>query len=1099
MKHQAAAKVNQAVLARPGRGSARGSDRGAAAHPVLGLHDVLGNRGTLRYLQTKLRVSRPGDPSEEEADRVAAEVSSAGPLPDIARKCACSGPEPCPACQGNQEMPAPRRALSSPTAGPLSATTLPRLGPGRPLDDGPRSFMESRFGRDFREVRIHTDSVAAEATRALQALAFTVATDVVFGAGAYAPDSGSGRQLLAHELTHVVQQGQAAPVAGCPHQGLREAPAPRRDVPRDHARARLAPRAGAAGVVQRQAAPAVSAGKAAPPVAGPAQAGGALAPGAETIEFEGRPLSTDGPSTRAQLWTIFHESSLQGLESFLQRFAASIQADKQEVARKQDEITAAQRFAAEAAEYPSDVSGVPWSLEMYNEADRQIAVVQQRIALKEKISPILTTEATAVRERPTLATEDLALLARLEGRHPLYRTLRNYRAAVQNLRLAEALRGTAKDPAAAAEALDFHEKRVGDLQEQLQRELREQGFGSLEEFEQATSAFQGFFQRYALQTGFAMLRENEELVRAEARRYGGGGGPGGGVSELKQQLGPLRAKVEEAEKSSQQIAEAIAMSGGEPINTEDPRLEAEARAIARGMAARFPILADPKLDLHQLVRADDRQLQALLGGTAADRLNDIEATRRNLTDDPELVWQMEGAVARAKQDLGIRAGSVYDLIIQDKLAAIRRNELFRNLLLGALAIGLGLLSGGTGTVAVLAAVGGAVVSTGLAVGHIREYLVKQAAVGSAFDRAKALSANEPSLFWLALDIAGAVIDLGAAASAFSKLAPAARSALAAEREAAAGAEAAEGALRSAARDAGLSEEQANKLVEDVRRAAREEKELLQAPAKAADLAPFRTALGAEVRVTPNGWIFVCYSPCQQLRDAFEALRLELVERIGEKGMWAFERQVSALEAFADRAARTGQITPEFRRQVQEAAGALHDQLFEAVRLPHGPEVGKAARLGDEVFGADLARFSPDDPLIGQLLAQRGTWLHEEAYRFLRRSGNFPENTLFTENTVNKLAAALGRPLPFRPSTGPDLFVLNYQTHTIFVVDMTRVAGRPAHLAKGAADIAALQKALRNTPWTVSGQLIEPAWAGLTTGEEFGRVVASLLRPFAAAP
>src|SRR5439155_9665361 len=74
--------------------------------------------------------------------------------------------------------------------------------------------MEPRFGRDFSTVRVHTDSRAAASARAVDALAYTVGNDVVFGGGRFAPSTGAGRQLLAHELTHVMQQGgrsQASP------------------------------------------------------------------------------------------------------------------------------------------------------------------------------------------------------------------------------------------------------------------------------------------------------------------------------------------------------------------------------------------------------------------------------------------------------------------------------------------------------------------------------------------------------------------------------------------------------------------------------------------------------------------------------------------------------------------------------------------------------------------------------------------------------------------------------------------------------------------------------------------------------------------------
>ena len=79
--------------------------------------------------------------------------------------------------------------------------------PGQPLNPATRAFMEPRFGHDFSRVRVHTDAKAAESAREVNALAYTVGRDAVFGAGRYEPHSLAGRHLLAHELVHVVQQG----------------------------------------------------------------------------------------------------------------------------------------------------------------------------------------------------------------------------------------------------------------------------------------------------------------------------------------------------------------------------------------------------------------------------------------------------------------------------------------------------------------------------------------------------------------------------------------------------------------------------------------------------------------------------------------------------------------------------------------------------------------------------------------------------------------------------------------------------------------------------------------------------------------------------
>ena len=84
--------------------------------------------------------------------------------------------------------------------------------PGQSLDGGTRAVMESRFDHDFSQVRVHTDAKAAASARAVNALAYTVGQDVVFGAGGEAMATNTGRRLLAHELTHVVQQTRAG---GC--------------------------------------------------------------------------------------------------------------------------------------------------------------------------------------------------------------------------------------------------------------------------------------------------------------------------------------------------------------------------------------------------------------------------------------------------------------------------------------------------------------------------------------------------------------------------------------------------------------------------------------------------------------------------------------------------------------------------------------------------------------------------------------------------------------------------------------------------------------------------------------------------------------------
>jgi hypothetical protein len=156
-------------------------------------------------LQTKLTVGPVGDQFEQEADRVAEQVMRA---PEPSKDdCSCGGT--CDDCQGKSEKRVQAKPLEAdgPDAGAAPPIVQEALaGSGAPLDSATRAFMEPRFGHDFSQVRVHTDPLASSSAGAVSARAYTVGADIVFREGQYSPATDDGRQLLAHELTHVVQQ-----------------------------------------------------------------------------------------------------------------------------------------------------------------------------------------------------------------------------------------------------------------------------------------------------------------------------------------------------------------------------------------------------------------------------------------------------------------------------------------------------------------------------------------------------------------------------------------------------------------------------------------------------------------------------------------------------------------------------------------------------------------------------------------------------------------------------------------------------------------------------------------------------------------------------
>lgn len=130
----------------------------------------------------------------------------------LQRKCACGqhtgGGGECAECRKKRAGTLQRAAVNPALVNEVLPIVHEVLrSPGQPLDAATRTFMEPRFGYDFSQVRVHTDNKAAESARAVNALAYTVGRDVVFGGGQYTMGTIEGRRLLAHELTHVVQQG----------------------------------------------------------------------------------------------------------------------------------------------------------------------------------------------------------------------------------------------------------------------------------------------------------------------------------------------------------------------------------------------------------------------------------------------------------------------------------------------------------------------------------------------------------------------------------------------------------------------------------------------------------------------------------------------------------------------------------------------------------------------------------------------------------------------------------------------------------------------------------------------------------------------------
>ncbi len=171
-------------------------------------------------VQAKLKIGPVDDPLEREADRVADQVLRSPSAPGVQLAGADELQRQMPEEEEEELQMMPKEEeeeLQMMADGSGSRQPSPTLSSrvqqlrsgGEPMSPSVRSYFEPRFGVDFSGVRIHRDSQAATTAHMLRAKAFTAGRHITFGEQQYRPETSSGRRLIAHELTHVIQQGKA--------------------------------------------------------------------------------------------------------------------------------------------------------------------------------------------------------------------------------------------------------------------------------------------------------------------------------------------------------------------------------------------------------------------------------------------------------------------------------------------------------------------------------------------------------------------------------------------------------------------------------------------------------------------------------------------------------------------------------------------------------------------------------------------------------------------------------------------------------------------------------------------------------------------------
>jgi hypothetical protein len=174
-------------------------------------HGKAGNGGVL-FFQPKLTINQPNDVYEQEADMMADNVMR---MPNHSfndnaffKPAIRSVQRKCHDCEEENKMLHRKESSGNDVmdSNHLDNYVSSLSSSGQPLPETNRMFFEPRFGHDFSDVRVHTDAVAAKSAQSINALAYTTGNNIVFNQGQYSTESESGKKLMAHELTHVIQQ-----------------------------------------------------------------------------------------------------------------------------------------------------------------------------------------------------------------------------------------------------------------------------------------------------------------------------------------------------------------------------------------------------------------------------------------------------------------------------------------------------------------------------------------------------------------------------------------------------------------------------------------------------------------------------------------------------------------------------------------------------------------------------------------------------------------------------------------------------------------------------------------------------------------------------
>jgi lipopolysaccharide export system protein LptC len=600
---------------------------------------------------------------------------------------------------------------------------------GRSLEAGLQNQLARGLGADLSEVRVHTDERADRLARSVNAAAFTTGPDIFFSEGAYQPRTRDGLRLLAHEAAHTVQQSRG-PVAG------EAAPGGVRVSDPSDADEQAATRAA------EEAVAAAAANPGAPPSGASSRAGDSSAAGGASAQAAGLSIQRFGGAGGAPpVSDAPTASTTKDLGKTVDWGGYILSRDPEELKTvlfseaKKGGIKGAQAFITQFGDDSPDLMS-KYDADLINgiyvELGEQLAAVQQYRA---RIVEMYNGAATAYTY--SLLDESEALINKEAEHYGVHRK--------------------EVDPD------DPKYRYTGEMD--YEKEMTNPG--AKKDLVEAAAQLQGLYAEMMRQRG--NLHELE--VPEERARY-----TGEGYDEQ---------SVARRDAATKEVIEA-------EFKYQTTRAEKEAQ---------FPILAayrDDNPEGLKMLAQGGESADAAVVPLIIEKLANIQTVRENVE---KVIWKQESIREGTKAQMEIDQGSLEDSLINEYASDIELEESIKSLALAVFTIGIGMLAaiptGGASLGASVAATAAATTSLAIsgfqAMRAVQNYELEMAAHGTTFDKAKAISKEDPSLFWLALDIVGVVVDVHGALAAFRSLGRAVREVIAARaliKEAEAGAKAA---------------------------------------------------------------------------------------------------------------------------------------------------------------------------------------------------------------------------------------------------------------------------------------------------------------------